>query len=590
MPAIAPDDFSGDSNVPQQNLSRMTTTPPPPRYEFGPFRLDVARRLLQRDGSAVSLKPKVLDLLILLVANADRVLSKEELLTSLWPGQFIEESNLTQSIYELRRSLGDFAGAIETVPRRGYRFTDEVRKVTDPAAETPAPVRSVAVLPFRSLAAAEADAYLELGIAETLISALIEQGGLEVRPASAISRYGSVDPLEAARALGVDAVVEGSLQREHERLRVNARLVRTTDGATLWAQRFDERVTDIFALQDAIADCVLAALSGRRTVRNRGNDRHDDVAVHHLFLKCRYYWHKWTPQAWQRSIEYGLQAIALDPSHAESHAWTAASYCASGVVGSIPRHEAFREARRLVQRALELDATLSVAHEVVGAIKLFYDWEWDAAEASLRRALELHPANAGARDLLGLLFVVLQRNDEAVAAIRRALHDDPLSLLMNTDGGWIFYFTRRYEEALEQLQRTLELDPFFGHARVCRGFVLIQLGRHEEAIAEMVAGAEYSGGDPRRSPEVAYARAVAGDESGAREILKAMGAGNGPENDPYLHALVHAGLGDHAEAMFFIERAIEERSREVVYMRANPAFDALRQSEDCERLLRPLGV
>jgi tetratricopeptide (TPR) repeat protein len=311
----------------------------------------------------------------------------------------------------------------------------------------------------------------------------------------------------------VDAVLAGSVQKYGERLRVNVRLLSVRDESTLWADKFDENFTDIFTLQDSISEKVVAALSLKLTNegKQRLTKRHtENPKVHQLFLKCRYYWHKWTPEGWQKSIEYGSQAISLDPTHAPSYSWVGASYCTLGIFGILPPKEAFSKAREFVEKALSLDPTLSEAHEVLGAIKLFYEWDLASVADSLKRAIELNPSNATARDLYALYLTATGQTDDAVPEVKQALEVDPLSLIINTDVGNILYFARRYRQAAEQLQRTLDLDPYFAHARYALGFVYLQEERFDEAIAEINKAVAFSGRDAASSAELGFAYAVAG--------------------------------------------------------------------------------
>jgi len=572
-------------------------------YEFGDFRVDAANHLLLRDGGEVPLKPKVFDALLLLIENRGRVLEKDELMDSLWTDLIVEESNLTQTIYELRKALGETARKtryIENLPKRGYRFVGEVRKIAarsvgvEPGRD--APIESIAVLPFKPLLPDQRDEFLELGIADTLITALSEIGSIIVRPTGAVRKYlePSQEPLAAGRELKVDAVVEGSVQKFGNRLRVNARLLSVSDGTTLWAGKLDEKLTNIFALQDSIAEKVAAALSleltGER--RLRLTKRHtDNPDVHQLFLKCRYYWHRWTPESWHKSIKHGSEAIALDPFHAPSYSWMGASYCTLGIFGLLPPAEAFAKAKALVEKALSLDPELSEGYEVLGAIKLFYEWDWQWVGQTLQRAIELNPSNAHARDLYALYLTAIGHNDAAVSEVKLALKVDPLSLLINTDVGFILYYARRYPEAAEQLQKTLELDPYFAHARFALGYVRLQQARFDDAVAEITKAVEFSRREAATSPELGYACAVSGGRAQARKILAEIGhRANATYVDPYHVALVYIGLNDKDRAFEWLRRALKNRSRELIYLKSNPVSDPIRSDPRFVDLLRRIGV
>jgi len=575
------------------------SVPSGPRYAFGPFRLEPEGQRLLRGGEEVALKPKVFDLLVLLVENRGRLLTKEALLEALWPRQVVEESNITQSIYELRKALADGGDAtyVETVPRRGYRFSAEVTELGPEATGDAAAgsIRTIAVLPFVPLAGSERDESLELGLADTLIAALSRIAELTVRPAGSSRRFDQPrrDSLAAGRALKVEAVLDGTIQRAGGRLRVTPRLLRVPTGSVLWADKFDVPASDIFEVQDAICERVVRALELQLPGgAGAAMPRHtSDPEAHNLFLKCRHLWHKWTPDSWMRSIEYGRKALALDPAHAPSWSWIAASYVALGITGAMRPRDAFGHAAECVNEALKLDETLSEAHEVKGAIALFHDWDWSAADTALDRAVELNPSNAGARDLRALLRIVTGRPEEALREVEKALEVDPLSLLINTDVGFVNYYAGDFETAIAQLERTLELDPWFAHARLALGYAYLQTGNVETALAEFGAAVEYSGRNRETSPDLGYALAVTGRTGEAQDIFNALlERSTEVYTDPYSLALVQTGLGNADEAFKWLEKAVEERSRELIYLRANPVFRALEKDSRFSRIAERVGI
>ncbi|HSI88152.1 MAG TPA: winged helix-turn-helix domain-containing protein, partial [Pyrinomonadaceae bacterium] len=444
-------------------------------YEFGEFRFDTANQQLLSASDPVPLKPKSLDCLLLLLQNRGRVLAKDELMELLWPDTFVEEANLTQTIYELRRALGESGrrpGLIENVPKRGYRFVGEVRTESSEGVQDPANIGSLAVLPFCSLRAEGRDESLELGLAETLITGLSSLGRMVIRPTSAVRHYTdlSQDPIDAGQELRVDAILHGTIQTSNNgRIRVSARLVRVPSGVTIWAGQFDETVDDVFLMQDSLLEKILAALSVKLTGKERARLKKDhqvNPEAHRLFLKCRYYWHKWTADNFRRSIQFGERAIELDPSNAAYHAWTAAGYCTLGIFGVMPPAEAFAKASDLVHTALQLDEDLSKAHEILGAIKLFFEWDWAGLPDVLERAIDLDPYNPTVRHLRAFFSVIMGNRDEAIAEMTAAVNVDPLSLISNTDLGYIFYWSGEYINAIHQFERTLELDPYFAHAKI----------------------------------------------------------------------------------------------------------------------------
>jgi DNA-binding winged helix-turn-helix (wHTH) protein/tetratricopeptide (TPR) repeat protein len=575
----------------------MVTTGSSAIYLFGPYELDPERQMLLRDGEPVAIKPKVFDLLELLVESGGDLLSKDELMNRLWPDQFVEEANLTQSIYELRKLLDGGSGSrryVETFPRRGYRFSCPVtiRQSPRKPAAAERQIRSIAVLPFTPLSGKLSDESLELGFAETLIAGLSRVPGLIVRPVGSIQRFASGrDPIAAGKELNVEAIVDASIQHSADRLRVTVRIIRIRDEIILWSGKFDQPFTDIFSVEDSICDHVLEALSVEISPEGRSRllERHtEDAEVHHLFLECRHYWHKWTPENWRRSIECGRKVVERAPGHAPSYSWMAASYAALAITGVLPPEEAFGEAKRLVSKALAIDDTLSEGHEVRGAIELFYEWRWPEAEKALLRSLELNPGNANARDLRALLLIVTGHPEEAVREVQKAREIDPLSLLVNTDAGYINYYARRYAAAIEQLRHTLALDPWFAHARFALGYTLLRTGQIEAALLEFEGAITYSGRSRDTSADLGYALALAGDHSGARQILDALTAAPAPI-DPYFPALILVGLDERDAAFTWLEKALTNRSRELIYLRANPIFDHLHGDPRFAAILARVG-
>ncbi len=327
-------------------------------YEFGPFRLDVPNRLLLRAGVVVALKPKVIDTLLVLLENHGRVMTKDELMQALWPDRFVEQANLTQSIYALRIALNERQAPtpyIETMSRRGYRFAGDVRTVVAEAS-----LRSLAVLPFTSLSDDGTDAPLALGIADALITTLGNSGLVIVRPISASRRYVGprIDPIEVARALVVDAVLDGSIQRSGDTIRVTARLIRATDGATLWADRYQEAMTSIFEVQDSIADKITAALEVARSggANARLAKRYTtNVEAYQLYLNGRYNWNRSTEEGLRAAIVHFTRAIAIDPQFALAYVGIADAYTALDWYGVLSTRDSNPHAFAAAQEALRLD-------------------------------------------------------------------------------------------------------------------------------------------------------------------------------------------------------------------------------------------
>ncbi len=553
-------------------------------YVFGPYRLDLAGQQLLRDGEPLPLKPKAYDTLLFLLQHRDRVVGKEELLEAVWPRQIVEDANLSQNIYEVRRALDDGPRDpcwVQNVPRRGYRFIGQAGEERAETNSASVP-RSIAVLPLRPLVAQQRDEPLELGVTDAIVTALSRTRRIQVRPLSAVMPFAGPkqEPLAIAARLQVESVLEGTLQVADGRLRVSARLWRVADGVPLWAGRFDADASHLFEVEDAISEQVAAAVElqlGLEERRRMAERRASDPVAHAHYLKGRYYWHKWTPDAWRQAIAHLEQALELAPDHAPSYAWLGAAHATLGLFGCMPPGEAFGRCRTLAQKALEHDPALPEAYEFLGAVALFHDWNWTEARTVLDRSIELNPSSAGARNLRALLLAFLGEAEASVAEILRARDADPLSLVTNTDVGSILYYARRHEQALVQVQATLELDPHFAHAHFARGHVLLALQSWEQALAAMQRAIELSGAECGRQGELGYALACAGQVEAAGAVCDVLVARGGDTYvDPYQIAIVQAGLRRYDDMFASLERALAARCRELITLAVNPVFDPVR--------------
>lgn len=568
-----------------------------------------------RNGEPVALAPKVLDTLLALVESSGRLLPKDELISGLWPDTFVEEATLARNISDLRRALGESSGEaryIETVPKSGYRFVAEVRQVEPKDSvtiierhtrsrvvvqeELDAEVRSIAVLPFKPLGANEGDEHLGLGLADALITRLSNIRQIAVRPTSAVMKYAGTghDPAAAGRHLKVEAVLDGAIQRSGERVRVTVQLVSTSEETPLWAGKFDEMFTDIFAVEDSISEQVAHALTLRLTGEERkllGKRYTENSEAYELYLKGRYYWNKRTADGLERSIECFRNAISIDSRYALAHAGLADTYTLLGDVGftSIPPKEAFSKAKKSAIKALEIDDTLAEARASLGHIHM-HCYEWAEARRELQRAIELNPNYAHAQQLHAFYLAFNGRIEEAGSEMRRALRLDPLSLPINTDVGAIHYFAREYRRAIDQYRKTVELDSNFDRAHFWLAAAYEQEQMYDEAIAEYTIVIELSGGslEARASLGHAYARAGRGDE--ALLIFEGLNQESSSRYvSPYDLAIINLGLGESEAAIKWLDRACDEHAGWMIYLTVDPRLDAIRSDARFKALLRRVG-
>jgi DNA-binding winged helix-turn-helix (wHTH) protein/tetratricopeptide (TPR) repeat protein len=581
--------------------------PPGSAYEFGSFRVDAQRHLLLREGEVIQLAPKVFETLLILVRSGGRVLRKSELMETIWPDTFVEESNLAQHIFLLRKILGEEKNEhryIVTVPGIGYRFVAPVKvSETHDHTRTQAaeegmevdvwPPASLAVLPFKTVLAAEGDEVLGVGIADALIMKLSALRLVRVRPTTAVLKYAGAtqDALLAGRELGVDTLLDGYYQRHGEQIRVSVQITRVRDGMTLWAARFDESFTNFFAIQDSVSEQVVRRLelelSGSEQKQLRKNYTVNPEAFR-AYIKGRYFWNRRTPEGLRKGLEYGREAVALDPAYAAAYVALADTYNLLGAQHSVmPPGEAFPKARAAAERALEIDPQLAEAYASLAFGAYCFDWDWSAAESHFQTAIDLKPNYATAHHWYGEFLSAARRFEESIASLRHALALDPLSLAMSTDLGATFYYARDYERSEEELRKTLEVDEGFVRAHLILGAVREQQGRHALAVASLRRASELSSGDPVILASLAHACALNGQTREARKILKELRAESARRYiPPYSMALIHTGLGEREQAYEWLGKAVELRDINVLWLASNPRFDALREETGFTELLR----
>jgi len=581
-----------------------------PLYAFGPFQLDTNARTLMRDGHAVPLEPKTFDLLAVLVENSGRVVSKGELMNDVWVDSFVEDSNLPVSICKLRRALGEVHGErlyIETVPRRGYRFVARVSAAgaASDSFDAGSPIAGVksngaagwakgtiAVLPFKAIGAT-GDQYLGLGMADALITRLSNLRQITIRPTSSIRKYDrEQDPVVAGRDLRVEWVLEGSVQKSGKRIRVTVQLVSVGDGLSLWAETFDEKFTNIFAVEDSISKHVAAALAPKLSVEERRllAKRHTENAeAYQEYLKGRYFFEKGTEVGFRKAIGCFEHAIQMDPSFALAYSGLADCYRflhshARGPNGLLG------EAKAKALEALRLDDSLGEAHASLAHFSL-YNWDWSGAEREFKRALELNPNYPAAHQWYSVFLRAMGRFDEAMAETRKAQQLDPLSLSVNTQMGSLLLLARRFDEAIEQLLQVVELDPNYPTSHFFLGVAYETKGMYEEAIREYEQAISLAGADPELTACLAGVYALSGRRTEARMMLdelKQLSVTRQATN--YLIALVYTGLGDKEYALASLERGYEKREVDLAALKIEPRFDSLRREPRFEGLLRRLGL
>ena len=457
-------------------------------------------------------------------------------------------------------------------------------------------IKSIAVLPFKPLVTEGRDESLELGMADTLIARLSNIHQISVRSISSVRKYSALeqDPIAAGREQRVDAVIDGQIQKAGEKVRVTVRLLRVADGVPLWAGQFDEKMTDIFAVQDSISERLTAALAVKLTSeeqRRLTKRNTDDTEAYQLYLKGRYHLNRLTDDGFFKGRDYFQQAIDKDPNYALAYAGLADAYNALGGFDTLASKETFPKAREAAEKALELDESLAEAHSALAVVKFSYDWEFTAAEREFRRALEINPNYSDAHKMNSYYLTAMGRFDDALKEMTRAQELDPLNLEKIAGSGEVLYHQRRYDQAIEQYGKALEMDPNSGFVHWALGRTLLAQGKYDEAVAELKKSIPLSGESPDEPAELARAYALSGRRDEARKILEELKSLSARKQvAPSVVAAIYGALGDKAQAFELFERAFKERDVILVLLNVEPMFDPLRSEPRFAELASRVGL
>jgi TolB-like protein/Flp pilus assembly protein TadD len=564
---------------------------------FGEFEISPETYELRRAGHPVHLEPRVFEVLAYLVANRPRVVTKEELLERLWPGEYVSESALTRAVRDARRALGDTGLKerwIQTVHGRGYRFSTEPGGSPAPSAGPRHP--SLVVLPLEDLAPGGGEEFFADGTTDALITELAKIASLRVISRTSAMRYkGARRPLrEIAAELGVEFAVEGTVLRSGDRVRINAQLLRATTDEHLWAERYDRGLSDVLSLQAEVARTIARAIDVQLTPQEAsrlGPRRQVDPQVYLLDLEGRHFIGRRSEENFRRALDCFQRAAALDRTYAPAYAGIAEAYAMLGNYGIAPPRDVHAPARAAAQRALEIDPSLAEAHRTLALLSWQFEFEWLEAEREYRRALELDPNSAVVRGWYGLCQGIQGRFEDCLDELERARSLDPWSLYIAAIEGWMHYFDRRYADALPYYRGVLEVDPQHLMTRWFLGEALVELGEHEAARRELEAALELSGRSSRLLGYLGYAHARAGRLPEARATLAELEARRATRYVPrYFDALVHAGLGDGPAALGALEQAWQERDSMLRDLKVDPPWASLQHEPRYQALLRSLGL
>jgi DNA-binding winged helix-turn-helix (wHTH) protein/TolB-like protein/Tfp pilus assembly protein PilF len=453
------------------------------------------------------------------------------------------------------------------------------------------PIKSIAVVPFKPLVAEARNEALEIGMAESLITRLGNIRHVIVKPLSAVRKYTTLeqDAVAAGREQGVDAVVDGSIQKSGERIRVMVRLTTVEDGKQLWTDQFDETFTNVFNVQDLISQRVVDALAleltgEERTLLTKHSTQNNEA--YDAYLWGRHFWAQDTEEGLVKGIAYFHRALAKDPDYALAYAGLADSYILLGSYGLNPSEDSYRKAKDAAAQALTIDERLGEAHVSMGRILADHYWQWAQAERHYKRAIELIPNDEGAHNWYSQYLSRTGRIDDAIREAKLALEIAPTSRQGNHAVAFALYFARRYEEAIEQSEKTLELDPNFPVGYALIGMAYLQADMHEKAISSLRKARQLFN-SPGFLGLLGYAYAMAGKTNEARSVLEELRELSKTRYVPsFSVAMIYIGLGERKLAFEWLERAVKERDEWLGSLKVDPIFDAVRSDPRFTHLLR----
>lgn len=557
---------------------------------------------LLRQGSRISLQDQPFQALIMLIERPGEVVTRKEFSKALWPGNtFVDyERGLNKAINKLRSALRDNAEKpryIETLPQRGYRFVAPVEKLTSTGdgfrPQNPPQIDSLAVLPLANLSGDPAQEYFSDGLTEELICSISRIASLRViSRTSAMSFKGTRKPLdEIARELAVDAIVEGSVLRSGDRVRVTAQLILARDDSHIWAGRYERDLGDILHLQAEVAESIATQINKAIDPKRAYSDqsRHVNPEGYEAFLKGNFFRDKMAPFELLKSVECYTRAIELEPANARAHGEMSVAYFYLGLFGIESPAMMFSKARASAARALALDETVAAAHIALAVVHVLYDWDWASAERECKRAVELSPGEPYGYAHMGDYLSIRGRHREAIDIFRRALELDPISRLYIGFFGLLLHRARRYDESIAQCRKALEIDPHYVNAMWFMALSLEQKGELGQAVATLEMAVSLA-----RAPHflaiLGRVYAVNGEVAKAITILDELEAVSRESYvSPFDMAVVEVGLGELTAAFEHFEEAYRQRVFRLVELTL-PMFDNLRSDARWRDLTRRVGL
>jgi TolB-like protein/Flp pilus assembly protein TadD len=552
---------------------------------FGAFEVDLDGRRLLKKGVPITLREQPFQVLAALIERPGEIVTREELRRRLWPSNtFVDfEVALNSAVSRLRDALGDSADSpsfIETIPKRGYRFV------------IPIPKRpAVAVMPFVNQTADTKDEYFSDGLTDELIRVLSRNDALRITASSVVFRFKGQrwDARQVGRELGVEAVLEGSVWRSGDRLRITVTLVGVKDGFNIWAQRFDSTLEDLFGIQDEVSTAVADALHVRLESSIREH-RPANVEAYVQYLKGAHLLKRRRPIDIRRAFEYQQEAIRLDPRYAEPYWCAAMYYNVSAAFGALPPQSALLEAEKLVSRGLALDESSVMLHSTLGMARLF-QWRWAESEQAHRRALSLEPMNAFPHMCYPIFCSFLGRHDEAVLHAARSVELDPLDLMTNFRVVQANYYARRYDEAVRAGRIAIELTPESPFTYFYLALSMAAIGLKDDAWESANTARKLADGLPLGEGYFGYLAGMLGKKVEARTVVRQLQARRKTGYSAAIPiAWTYLGLGDTPAALEWLDTSFAERDPFLGSLLVFPAYDAIRDQPKFKQLVEQLKL
>ena len=468
-------------------------------------------------------------------------------------------------------------------------------KVTETSASARSDANSIAVLPFSNMSADPENEYFSDGLTEDILTNLSRIKSLKVISRTSVMQYkGTTKTVrQIGRELGVQTILEGSVRKAGNQVRISAQLIDSRNDEHLWAQNYDRELRDIFSVQSDVAERIVQALKAQITAGEEAKLwRHPTASIeaYEEYLRGRHFLAKRSEPALRKAIEHFERSIAIDPNYAVAYTGIADAYLVLSLFGIVPPRAALPKAKEAAEHALRLDGALAEAHASLGLVKFQFEWDFSGAEQELRSAIQLNPNYAPAHHYYADVLKALGRFEEALAEIRAASSLDPLSLAVGTGVGHVLYLSRRYDEAIEAYRRTVDLDPSFGQARLWFGRPFLEKGMYTEAIREMEEAVRITERSTVALAGLGHAYASSGQIEKAQAILDELFDRAKKEYVPaYSIALVYVGFDDKDKALDWFEKAFEERSTWLAWVNVEPRFDCLRGQERFKNLVRKIG-